>query len=89
MNCLGRGRGGKPVRVDAALQETLVLLALVQREEEVHARLDRCVTELRAIRQARDTLMDRTQAELDEAMVYLLSKYPTQAVAPSAEEVGR
>lgn len=89
MNRPVRNHVDESVLVDGALRETLALLALVQREEQVHARLDQCVTELRTIQQARATLMDRTQVELDEALLYLPSENSAHVVTQSAEEVGR
>lgn len=56
-----------PVRLDAALAETLHLLELVRQEEQVLARLTRCVADLHAISRARAALSARTRAELTEA----------------------
>lgn len=56
-----------PRRVDAVLRDTMALLELVRQEEKVLTRLQGCVVELEAIRRARSTLADRTEAEVVEA----------------------
>lgn len=53
--------------VDAALQDTLALLEAVRQEEQVLARLGRCIVELESIFRARSALRDITDAELTEA----------------------
>jgi hypothetical protein len=56
-----------PRRVDAVLRDTMVLLELVRREEQVLVRLRGCVVELEAIHRARSVLGDRTESEVAEA----------------------
>lgn len=62
----GESKAG-PVRVDAALRQTVALLELVRQEEALLAWLNDCVTQLRAVHRARQTLLDVTDAELSEA----------------------
>lgn len=67
------GRGLEPAmrRVDAALQDTVALLEMVRREEQVLVRLGRCVVELEEIARARSALADRTDSEVMEARQWL------------------
>lgn len=62
-----QGQVAAPRRVDAALRDTMALLELVGREEQVLVRLRGCVVELEAIRRARSVLGDRTESEVAEA----------------------
>lgn len=57
----------EPRRVDAALRDTMALLELVRREEQVLVRLRGCVVELDAIHRARAVLAERTESEVVEA----------------------
>lgn len=54
-------------RVDAVLRDTVALLELVGREEQVLVRLRGCVVELETIRRARAVLGDQTESEVAEA----------------------
>jgi len=56
-----------PRRVDVVLRDTMALLELVRREEQVLVRLRGCVVELEAIHRARSVLGDRTESEVAEA----------------------
>lgn len=62
-----------PRRVDAVLADTMALLELVRREEQVLVGLRGCVVELEAIRRARAVLADRTESEVVEAARALAS----------------
>ena len=77
--------GAGPVPVDAALRQIVALLELVGQEEALLARLNECVTQLRAVHRARQTLLDVTDAERAEA-----EQHATGATSsfPGSTEIG-
>lgn len=81
-------RKEEPVRVDAALRHTVALLELVRQEEALLARLNDCVTRLRAVHRARRTLLDVTDAELAEAKQHAAGTQPPVVEATPDGKVG-
>lgn len=79
-------QGHAPTSVDAALRNTMELLELVRREEQMLARLSRCVIELEAIARARSALADRTDAEVTEARRHLQAQEAVGFLLESEEQ---
>ena len=82
------GRGAGPVRVDAALRQTVALLELVRQEEALLGWLNDCVTQLQAVHRARQTLLDVTDAELSEAEQLAANPDDLRTGSAWTEEVG-
>jgi len=82
------GHEAGPVRVDAALRQTVALLELVRQEEALLGWLNQCVTQLQAIRRARQTLLDVTDTELSEAEQFAANADDVRTGSASTEEVG-
>lgn len=70
--------------MDAALRQTVALLELVRQEEALLGWLDDCVAQLQAVRRARQTLLDFTDAELAEAG--RLGQYESTTTSTAAAE---
>lgn len=84
----GSGDENGPIRVDAALRQTVALLELVRQEEALLGWLNDCVTQLRAIHLARQHLLDVTDAELAEAREVTPHVEDRDQHPTSSEEVG-
>jgi hypothetical protein len=81
-------RDAGPVRVDAALRQTVALLELVRQEEALLGWLSQCVIQLQAVHRARQTLLDVTDAELSEAEQFVANTDDLRTGSAWTEEAG-
>ncbi|SER27630.1 hypothetical protein [Microlunatus flavus] len=79
-------REEQPARVDGALRQTVALLELIRQEEALLGWLDDCVAQLHAVRRARQTLLDVTDAEVAEARE--ASDQPVMEASPASTTDG-